>query len=104
MRTLQGSRYEDICDQSETDDYEGFLDIGFMQQVVVSTTPLNVIYPGSCFEGKFAQEVPQGTNSDIDSDDGVQLNPQKRKASFLGELLTLNLEVPIQLVILQHLL
>ena len=39
-----------------------------MQQVVVHAIPLNVVYHGSCFKGEISQEVPQGTNSDIDSD------------------------------------
>ena len=64
-------------DQSDTNDYEGFLDLGFIPQADVFVVPLNVIYPDSYFEG----EVPQGTNSYIESD---QLNPRKRKASTLG--------------------
>ena len=71
-------------DQSETDDYEGFLDLGFMQQAVVYDVSLNIIYPSSCFEGEFSQEVPQGTNSDIDPDEGIYLNPRKMKDSFSG--------------------
>ena len=61
--------------QTETSDYEGFMDLGFMQQAIVSAIPLKIIYPGSCSEGEFAQEVPQGTYSYIDFNDGVQLNP-----------------------------
>ncbi|CAI9297955.1 unnamed protein product [Lactuca saligna] len=38
-------------DQSKIDDYEGFLDLGFMQEVVVPIVPLNVVYPGSSFKG-----------------------------------------------------
>ncbi|CAI9260052.1 unnamed protein product [Lactuca saligna] len=59
----------DTGDQFETNDYEGFLDLGFMQQVFVSAVPLNIVYPSSCFEGDVSQEFPQGTNSDIDFDD-----------------------------------
>ncbi|CAI9262343.1 unnamed protein product [Lactuca saligna] len=47
----------DIGDQSKTDECEGFLDLGFIQQAVVSTIPLNVVYPR--FEGEISQEVPQ---------------------------------------------
>ena len=43
----------DTGDQSETNAYEGFLDLGFMPQVV-PIVPLNVIYHDSYFEG----EVP----------------------------------------------
>ncbi|CAI9283742.1 unnamed protein product [Lactuca saligna] len=70
-------------DESETDDNEGFLDVGFMQQLVVPIVPLNVVYLGSYSEGAIPQEVPQGTDSDIDSEND-QLNPRKRKASFSG--------------------
>ncbi|CAI9299468.1 unnamed protein product [Lactuca saligna] len=61
-------------DQIEADDYEGFHDLGFMQHVVVSAIPLNVIYLSSLFKGEFTQ----GTKNDIDSDAGAQLNPRKR--------------------------
>ncbi|CAI9267623.1 unnamed protein product [Lactuca saligna] len=50
----------DIGDQSITDDYEGFLLLGFMKQA----------------------DVPQGTDSDIESEN-EQLNPQKWKPTFL---------------------
>ncbi|CAI9279612.1 unnamed protein product [Lactuca saligna] len=46
----------DTGDQSETDDYEGFLDLG---------------------------DVPQGTNNDIDYDND-HLNPRKRKLPYQG--------------------
>ena len=41
--------------------------------------PLSFVYPDAYFEG----EIPQGTHSDIESNDD-QLNPRKRKVSFLG--------------------
>ena len=69
----------DAVDQSEVDDYEGFLDLGFMPQAVVPIVPLNVIYPHSYFE----VEVPQGTNRDNDFNND-HLKPRKRKASFSG--------------------
>ncbi|CAI9283013.1 unnamed protein product [Lactuca saligna] len=68
----------DASDQSETDEYKGFLDLGFMAQVVV---PLSVVYPDSYFEG----EIPQGTYNDIESKD-KKINPRKRKASFSGRV------------------
>ncbi|CAI9300651.1 unnamed protein product [Lactuca saligna] len=71
----------------ETNDYEGFLEIGFMPQADVSVVPLNVVYPESYFEG----EIPHGTNSDIGYDND-QLNPRKRKASLSGEPMTLKLK------------
>ena len=43
----------EVCDQSETDDYEGFLDLGFRLQVVVPTVPLIVVSPDSYFERRF---------------------------------------------------
>ncbi|CAI9277213.1 unnamed protein product [Lactuca saligna] len=67
----------DASEQSETDDYEGFIGLGFMPQVSFSAIPQNVIYPESYFEG----EIPQGTNSDTESDND-QVNHQKRKASL----------------------
>ena len=45
-----------------------------MKEVVFSVVQLNIIYHGSCFEGDFSQDVPQGKNNDIVSDDDVQLN------------------------------
>ncbi|CAI9299648.1 unnamed protein product [Lactuca saligna] len=44
---------QDIGDQLETNDYEGFHDLGFMPQAVV---PLNVVYLGSYFEREITQE------------------------------------------------
>ncbi|CAI9262177.1 unnamed protein product [Lactuca saligna] len=41
-----------IGDQSDTDDHEGFFDLGFMPQAVVSVVPLNVVFPDSYFEGE----------------------------------------------------
>ncbi|CAI9301797.1 unnamed protein product [Lactuca saligna] len=64
----------DIGDQLEIDDYEGFLDLGSMQEVVVHDVPLNFVYHGSCFEVEIYQEVPKGNDSDIDYDND-QLNP-----------------------------
>ncbi|CAI9268606.1 unnamed protein product [Lactuca saligna] len=69
----------DVSDQSKTDDYERFLDMGFMPQVVIPVVPLNVVY----FDSYFEWEIPQGTNSDIESNND-QLNPRKRKDSFSG--------------------
>ncbi|CAI9272199.1 unnamed protein product [Lactuca saligna] len=70
----------DTSDQLDTNDYEGFLDLDFMPQ---SAVPFNVVYLDSYFESEISQEVLQGTNSYIKSDDG-QLNPRNRNASFLG--------------------
>ncbi|CAI9289841.1 unnamed protein product [Lactuca saligna] len=70
----------DFGDQSETDDYDGFLYIGFMPPAAV---PLNVIYPDSYFEG----EIPQGTNNEIEAGQinaRGELNTRNRKASFSG--------------------
>ncbi|CAI9290131.1 unnamed protein product [Lactuca saligna] len=67
----------DTGDQSETIDYEGFLDLGFMPPVFVHVVPLNVVYHDSYFE----VENPQVTNSDTKSDND-QFNTQKRKAFF----------------------
>ncbi|CAI9293937.1 unnamed protein product [Lactuca saligna] len=58
----------DFGDKSETDHYEGVLDLGFMPPAVVPNVPLNSICPDSCFEG----EIPQETNTYIEFD---QLNP-----------------------------
>ena len=41
----------DADEQSETDHYEGFHDIGFMAEAVVPTIPLSFIYLNSYFEG-----------------------------------------------------
>ncbi|CAI9271049.1 unnamed protein product [Lactuca saligna] len=41
--------------------------------------PLSIVYPNASSKG----EIPQGTNSDIESNDD-QLNPRKSKASFSG--------------------
>lgn len=41
----------DTGDQSETDAYEGFLDVRFMPQVVLPTVPLSVVFPESYFFG-----------------------------------------------------
>ncbi|CAI9271293.1 unnamed protein product [Lactuca saligna] len=68
--TKDDQRITDAGEQSETDGYEGFLDLGFLAQAVVHAIPLSVIYPDSYFEG----EIPQQTNSYIDFDDD-QLNP-----------------------------
>lgn len=59
-------------DQYKTnkDDYEGLLNIDFMAQTVL---PLNVVYPDVSSTGK----VPQGTQSDIESDDN-HLSQRKR--------------------------
>ena len=35
----------DIGDQSETDGFKGFLNLGFMPQAVVYIIPLNFVYP-----------------------------------------------------------
>ena len=42
-------------EQFETDDYEGFLDLGFMEQVIFPVVPLSVVYPDSYFEGEIHQ-------------------------------------------------
>ncbi|CAI9280262.1 unnamed protein product [Lactuca saligna] len=60
-------------DQSVTGEYKGIFDLGFIAQVV----PVGVVYLDTYFKG----EISQGTN-DIESDD-EQLNPKKRKLSFL---------------------
>ncbi|CAI9281417.1 unnamed protein product [Lactuca saligna] len=61
-------------DHSETNDYEGFLDMGFM---TLDTIPFSIVYPDSYFEG----EIPQGTHNDIKYKE-EQVNPRKRKDSF----------------------
>ncbi|CAI9260801.1 unnamed protein product [Lactuca saligna] len=55
---------------------KGFSTWGFVTQVAIT---LSVVYPDSYFEW----EIPQGTHNDIKSVD-EQLNPRKRKDSFLG--------------------
>ncbi|CAI9298808.1 unnamed protein product [Lactuca saligna] len=60
----------DTGDQSNINDYEGFLDVRFMPQVVVPDVPLNVIYLDSYFE----EEVPQEINRAIELDND-QINP-----------------------------
>ena len=46
----------DTDDQSETNEYKGFLDLGFMHQAVVPIVPLNVVYPGSCLRERFLKK------------------------------------------------
>ncbi|CAI9275848.1 unnamed protein product [Lactuca saligna] len=46
----------DTGDHLETHDYEGLLDLGFMQQAVVLAVPLNVVYAGYYFEVEISQE------------------------------------------------
>ena len=67
--TTNDQPFPEVGDQSETDDYKGFFDLGLIPQVVAHIVPLSVVYPHSYFEG----DIPQGTNSDIESDD-AQLN------------------------------
>ncbi|CAI9289760.1 unnamed protein product [Lactuca saligna] len=83
-------------DQSETGEYEAFLELGFMVQTIV---PLNVVFPDTYFEG----EIPQRRNNHIESDN-EQPNPRKRKASFSREQMMLKVEVIQPLVVLQLLL
>ncbi|CAI9289696.1 unnamed protein product [Lactuca saligna] len=59
-----------VGDQSEIDDYGGFLDPGLMPKVIVPAVPLSVVFPDSYFDG----DIPQGTNSNIECDDD-HLNP-----------------------------
>ncbi|CAI9296761.1 unnamed protein product [Lactuca saligna] len=73
-------RIPDTSEHSEDDDYEGFLNLGFMQKVVVPAVPLNFVYHGSYFKGEISLEVPQGTDIDIEYDND-QLNPRKTLVS-----------------------
>ncbi|CAI9296816.1 unnamed protein product [Lactuca saligna] len=81
-------------DQLETKYYEGFLDLDFMPLADVVVVPLKTIYIDSYIKRGSSQEtkmeVPQGDNTNIDFDDGVQLNPRKSKASFSGGSLNTN--------------
>ncbi|CAI9303069.1 unnamed protein product [Lactuca saligna] len=103
-RIIKGILSQYTSDQSKTDDYEGFLDVGFMQQAIVPDVPLNVVYPGACVEG----EASQKTKEEVLNESIVALILMMMSNSFLesgrlpsqGELLTLNLEVTLRLVIL----
>ncbi|CAI9281982.1 unnamed protein product [Lactuca saligna] len=100
--TIDDRPIPDISDQSETNYYEGFLDLGFMPPVVVLIVSLNVIYPDSYFQGRFLKElivilmliilIPKGSSIF----EKGRLPPQR-------ESMMLKLEV-LLLTILQHLL
>ncbi|CAI9303777.1 unnamed protein product [Lactuca saligna] len=72
MKRLMAPGDDDIDEMVVNDTSPNFL-------VVVPVVLLNVVYPDAYFEG----EVPQGTSSDIDSNNN-QFNPRMRKASFSG--------------------
>lgn len=78
-------------DQSETSEYEGFHDLGFMAH---TTIPLSVVYPNSYFE----VEIPHVTNKYIHSDDD-KLNPRNGRIPSHGEQIPLMLEVLQPLVV-----
>ncbi|CAI9281892.1 unnamed protein product [Lactuca saligna] len=53
-----------IGDQSEIDDYEGCIEIGFMPQVVLVVL-LNVVYPDSYFEWKASSSGGGGYETEV---------------------------------------
>ncbi|CAI9281191.1 unnamed protein product [Lactuca saligna] len=82
--------------QSETDDYEGFVDFDFMEEIVV---PLSFLYANAYSEGRFHKEVTL-----ISSLMTISSILEKERLSSLVEKMMVKLEVRQLLVVLLYLL
>lgn len=80
---VHADHFEDIDDQPDidTDDEEGFMDMDFMSRAVL----LNIIY----LDANLEEEIPQGTDSDVESGDDQLITRKKRRPPPQVEFMTL---------------